>query len=278
MPGPPSFGEVFGAWGDNQVGISSVGATLWTPSGVVSLHPAGATYSAAHAISGSQQVGEFNPVIFQTHAAVWSGSSGSMIDLHPAGWAYSHARATEGGRQGGWTNTSGLLHAALWSGSAASHVDLDPGVGIGSRIFGMAGGEQVGSVIYVGAGDHAALWRGSAASYVDLNPAGAALSVLNGTCGVAQVGYANLGGVNGAGVWFGTAASFLSIHQYLPPGYGQSVATSVAVENGILYVGGYAWNSASQQEAFLWTGPVPAPGSLALLAGAGILTARRRRP
>ncbi|MEX2218286.1 MAG: hypothetical protein WD749_05950, partial [Phycisphaerales bacterium] len=87
-----------------------------------------------------------------------------------------------------------------------------------------------------------------------------------------------LGGVNGAGVWFGTPESFLSIHQYLPPGYFNSVATSVAVENGTLYVGGYAWNGASQQEAFLWTGPIPAPGALLPLAAAGVFAWRRRRP
>ncbi|MEX2218958.1 MAG: hypothetical protein WD749_09380 [Phycisphaerales bacterium] len=285
MIAPPFIGRVFGAAGDQRVGIlnpnsgqSPWRATLWTPTGVVDLHPAAAALgSFAYAVAGLQQVGDAALAPSVTHAALWHQSAASFVDLNPIGVEDSFARATDGVRQGGWTQASGgVVRAALWSGSAASHISLHPSVGTTSAIHGMAPGEQVGYVNYSGIGNHAALWRGSAASYVDLNPPGAAISVLNGTCGVAQVGYANLGGVNGAGVWFGTAESFLSLHQFLPAGYFSSVATSVAVENGTLYVGGYA-STGFQQEAFLWTGPIPAPGTLGVLLGAGLLACRRRR-
>ncbi|MEX2218956.1 MAG: hypothetical protein WD749_09370 [Phycisphaerales bacterium] len=259
------------------MGTSNVGATLWTTGGIVSLHPPAATIgSLAYAMAGNQQVGDAIVAVSVSHAALWTGSSGSFVDLHPAGATDSRARATDGTFQGGWTLGGGANRAALWAGTAASHVSLHPAGGLSSRIFGMAPGEQVGVARFFGSNDHAALWRGSAASYLDMNPPGAGLSTLNATCGVAQVGYANLGGVNGAGVWFGTPESFLSLHQFLPHGYFQSVATSVVVEGGTLYVGGYA-TTPSGDEAFLWTGPIPAPGALGLLVGAGLLAARRRR-
>ncbi|MEX2218957.1 MAG: hypothetical protein WD749_09375 [Phycisphaerales bacterium] len=259
------------------MGTSNVGATLWTTGGIVSLHPPAATIgSLAYAMAGNQQVGDAIVAVTVTHAALWAGSSGSFVDLHPLGATDSGARATDGTFQGGWTLSGGVDRAALWAGSASSHVSLHPPVGIASTIFGMASGQQVGSVTYAAVGDHAALWRGTAASYVDLNPPGAALSVLNATCGVAQVGVANLAGVNGAGVWFGTPESFISLHQFLGPGYFQSVATSVVVDGGTLYVGGYA-TTPSGDEAFLWTGPIPAPGTLGVLLGAGLLASRRRR-
>jgi hypothetical protein len=103
-------------------------------------------------------------------------------------------------------------------------------------------------------------------------------SELLATCGTAQVGYiAPASGVF-AGIWFGSAASFLNLAQFLPAGYGDSYATSIATDGANYYVGGYAENLTTlHNDAFLWVGSVPAPGSLGLLAGAGFLASRRRR-
>jgi hypothetical protein len=149
----------------------------------------------------------------------------------------------------------------------------------GSDIRGMVPGQQVGYAFPQTGSEHAALWRGTPESFVDLNPAGAGLSELRATCGSAQAGYANLVGLGvTAGFWFGTPESFVPLAPYLPPGYFQSTATSVALVNGEYYVGGYARSIATHQdEAFLWIG-VPAPGAAAnLFASFALAAARRRR-
>lgn len=169
--------------------------------------------------------------------------------------------------------------AALWSGTAESFVSLHPGPEFrDSDVFGMAPGQQVGYAGRIGQNHHAALWTGSAESHIDLNPPIAGFSVLLATCGSAQVGYAstNLHGVT-AGDWFGTPESFVPLAPFLPPGYGQSIAPSVAFDGSQYLVGGYARNLATNRdEAFLWIG-VPGPGSAAVLIGAGAWAVRRRR-
>ena len=97
------------------------------------------------------------------------------------------------------------------------------------------------------------------------------------TCGSAQVGKAFVGlPQGGAGIWFGTPDSFVSLAAYLPAGYVESTATSVAFDGQTYYVGGYATNVATNMhEAFLWVGvPEPAAGLVVL---AGMLGMRRRR-
>jgi MYXO-CTERM domain-containing protein len=172
-----------------------------------------------------------------------------------------------------------LAHAALWSGSAASLVDLHPAGAFESEVWGMAPGEQAGWFEIPSGAHHAALWHGTAASVVDLNPTVQFGSELLADCGVAQVGWAGLPGGIVAGVWFGTAASFVPLPTIA--GYDQPTADAVSVFNGMLYVGGYALNLQNgRNEAFLWTGPVPAPGAVALLAlaASGGLRRRRRGP
>lgn len=122
------------------------------------------------------------------------------------------------------------------------------------------------------------MWRGTAESYTDMNPPGVGASQMYATCGSAQAGYGYLPGSGiTAGIWFGTPESSVPIGSLLPAGYYQSVATSIAEENGVFYVGGYARNSATgQDEAFLWTG-APAPATLASLAVAAAVASRRRR-
>jgi hypothetical protein len=223
---------------------------------------------------GAQQAGY--AIFGNHHAAVWSGTAASFVDLNPAGASFSEARATDGTHQGGNYWVGSLAHAALWSGSAASLVDLHPAGAFESEVWGMAPGEQAGWYELPSGIAHAALWHGTAASLVDLNPTAQYGSELLADCGVAQVGWAGLPGGIVAGVWFGTASSFVPLPSL--PGYDQPTADAVSVFNGMLYVGGYAFNlQTGRNEAILWTGPVPAPGVLSVLAAAGI-GAMRRRP
>ena len=78
-------------------------------------------------------------------------------------------------------------------------------------------------------------------------------------------------------VWSGTASSFIDLNQFLPAGYGGgSLATSIIVDPGITYVGGYARGPTGEKEAVLWT-LVPAPGAgIAFLLGLPLLHGRRR--
>ena len=277
-------GTVLGAWQDRQVGDHAGRASLWrgTPESRVDLHQPGWSTSKANAVWGDEQVGGYYPLPnnFQPRAVMWHGSAESWVSLHPAGAESSGLSSVWNGQQGGGVGYPGYAQqAAIWSGTASSVVNLHPGSQFrSSYVTGMAEGHQVGYAGRIGQPDHAAMWHGTAKSYTDLNPSIAGLSTLYGTCGTAQVGYANtnLYGIT-AGIWFGTAESFTALSPFLPSGYGQSIATSVATDGARFYVGGYARNlMTNRDEAFLWIG-VPAPGSAWMLGALGILAAKRKR-
>ena len=278
-------GHVQGVWQAEQVGDFAGVAALWhgTAASFTSLNPAGAVASVAYATREGQQVGYAN-LGAASRAALWRGSAASWVDLHPAGAGFSIARATDGTGQGGEASFPSpfgdMTHAALWSGSAASFRDLQPATVMASSIYGMALGQQVGWTQVRFEGRRAALWTGTTESWVNLHPfPGFGDSVLNATVGFAQVGRAHVpgGGVfPHAGLWFGTAASFVDLNQYLPPGFGSAAATSVDWYNGQLWIGGWAVDAQNQSHAFVWIG-IPAPGALPLLALAGLAAARRRR-
>jgi hypothetical protein len=277
---------------DSQVGtigITGVGghAALWhgTPASFVDLHPPGASWSEALAVSGARQGGYVQHTLGYPHAAIWSGTAASMIDLHPP-WipgpvAYSQVRAMDGDVQGGFVqDNSGTRHACLWHGSVQSFVDMNASL-IESDIYGMSGGQQVGSGSF-NTGDirtHAALWTGTPQSATDLNPFAGLESTLYATTGGYQVGWATVPGsaFQHAGLWHGTAASFLDLNQLLPAGYTDSSARSVQMLGGLLYVAGTAESPTGVGEAWLWIGQVPAPGSGLVLVGAGLFAAKRRR-
>jgi hypothetical protein len=213
---------------------------------------------------------------------MWSGSSGSFVNMNPPGASSSGIRAAYGDRQGGAASFSGSFspsRAGLWSGTAASFVSLHPLSGYAeSWITAMAEGQQVGAA---NAGsttmNHAALRTGTPESFLDLHPAGYISSELLGTVGGAQVSFVYTGQTH-AGIWFGTAGSFLRLSQFLPAGYYDSKATSIATDGQDFYVGGYATNAATgYRDAFLWVGTVPAPSTMGVLMAAGVLASRRRR-
>lgn len=276
-------GDVYAVRGDWQGGWYGGRASLWngTAESRVDLHPdvAGATGSVVRGMGPGQQVGELDFPTTNEHAALWRGTAESFVDLHPAGAIRSAAGATDGVRQGGgaaFPSAQGeVLHAMLWSGSAASAVDLNPSFALQSGIAAMAGDQQAGWVQRIGAlAVHAAIWSGSAESAVDLHPGNdQGSSRLLGTTGVYQVGQA----YSQAALWAGTRESYVNLHALLPPGFGTSVATSVCESEGRLYIGVTAYEGALPR-AFLVVGSVPSPGAgAALLAGLGVMAARRRR-
>ena len=278
-------GKVFGMSVEHQVGVLNGHAALWsgTAQSLVDLHPSGTWYSQANATAGNDQVGYAQLVITgPLHAGLWHGSAQSFVDLNPPGAMSSSASSVVGGLQGGGavfpTPQGSAAHAGLWTGSAHSFIDLHPGQEfVDSGITGMVEGQQVGAARRVTGNTHAALWRGTPQTYLDLAPPNSGFSILYGTCGSAQVGYANTLSLGiTAGIWFGTPESFVPLAPYLPAGYYESIATSVAEVNGTFYVGGYATNATSgSHDAFLWVG-VPAPAS-GLILGAGLVLRRHRR-
>lgn len=271
----------FGEWGP--------GAAMWagTAASVVSLHPAGAESSSILAASSTRQGGWMNFPGQERKATIWSGTAASAVLLHPAGAVTSSVEAMTETRQGGYVAFPGspgqgsITHAVLWNGTPESLVDLHPAGHSISGIAGMFGDQQVGAVqaSTPGSPPRAGMWFGTPESFRSLHPFSDGLSVANATCGSAQVGWMNSVGLGSAGVraviWFGTAESVMDLSQFLPPGYGQSIATCVEERNGVFTVGGYVRYGFTDQ-AFVWIG-VPGPGTLVPLVGAGLLLAHPGR-
>lgn len=90
----------------------------------------------AFGVGGGQQVGWV--LKGGTNAALWRGSSKTLVNLHPANAIYSTAAATDGVRQVGTASyeirvrveaakgnkTAIFTYAAVWSGSAASMINI----------------------------------------------------------------------------------------------------------------------------------------------------------
>ena len=91
----------------------------------MNLDPAGASYSIANAVSGTQQVG-IATFGGQEHATLWTGTAASRVDLDPVNSAGSQAYGVYNGRQVGYSFSilDGRQHAGMWSGTAASWTDL----------------------------------------------------------------------------------------------------------------------------------------------------------
>jgi uncharacterized protein (TIGR03382 family) len=270
-----------GMWGNQRVGDVAGRATLWDGTSPISLQPLGVGSTYAYSIRDSEQAGSAYPSGLPERAVVWHGTAESMVYLHPTGNVYSsEAIATDGSHQGGWVRYGtfpniGLYHAAMWSGSSATFQDLQPSEVQESYITGMAPGQQVGWTSTPDLGRQAAVWSGSAASWQNFGVPGMGTSELLATTGTEQVGAVHPG-LPKAAIWFNSAASYLDLHQFLPPAFYDSTATCVYRDGTTIYVGGWA-HIGSHNEAILWTGTIPAPGALPLLAAAALAGLRRRR-
>jgi len=68
-----------------------------------------------------------------------------------------------------------------------------------------------------------------------------------------QVGYANLGGINRACLWNGTADSLMDLHQFVPGGFNDSVANGIWTDGPNIHVVGHGTNSATgRPNALMW--------------------------
>ncbi len=260
-------------------------AALWRGSAesVVDLHPSDLfSGSTVNAVRGDMQVGTLRN--FQTgdnHAGLWYGTAESFVDLHPANSTQSRALATDGILQGGWAALpgGGDGEAVLWAGTAESVVNLAPPDALRSQVNAMAPGVQVGSVTLNNDSPAAAVWYGDAESLVYLRPEGATWTEIHGTDGEFHAGFAYFGGVSHAYLWFGESGG-IDLGSFLPPEYSVSRALDVSQVGNTVYVTGFADPPIGPEEAWLWVGTIPAPGTLPALGGALMILDKksRRRP
>lgn len=246
----------------HQVGYAKLGLhdrpILWSGSavGYVDLTPPAWQAGRALGATDPYQVGYVHVAGFE-HAALWSGTPTSWVDLHPSGATESHAEAVCGNFQGGFAVYNVYVpKAVMWSGSAASAVLLHPANATESQVLAVSENAQ-GGFATIGNMTRACLWRGTADSLIDLNPAGAASSRVGDMAGVYQVGTASIGGSQHAGFWTGTSNSWEDLQGTLPAWYVNSVANSIAIENGYLCIVGNADNTLiSKTVGIVWRLPI----------------------
>ncbi|MEQ1933171.1 MAG: hypothetical protein ABL962_04745 [Fimbriimonadaceae bacterium] len=255
---------VRGASASLQVGASSLisgnpHACLWsgTAGSYVDLNPIGAAESRAYGTAGNVQVGSAT-LNNLTGAALWTGTPGSFVNLNPAGSVYSVAYSASSSRQVGFAMFEGAPErAGFWMGSAGSWVSLHPSNAFDSSAYGCSETAQVGKVTYAGEPPNAALWFGTSSSVINLNPPGYSRSEAFGALDSFQVGYAAVLYDYHAGIWSGSAASFVDLHSLLPPEFDASQATSISSDGIYYYVTGVAYNEPQYDyHAVVWKRPV----------------------
>jgi len=258
------------------------------------MHPASPAYPNS---TGSVMTGVFaglqsgyalttDPPGVLARAVLWSDSPTGWTDLHPLNATESEANGVYNAQELGTVHyndgTGG--HAGVWYNSANSFVDLRPLNADDSQGLGVYNGKQVGYVELTGQSvRHASLWSNTQGSWVDLQPAaitGVTASTAYSVFDNSEVGDATIGGSTHASYWNGSSGSWVDLHQFLPAGYTDSTARDVYITpGGTTYVTGWAVNGAGQNEAYLWTLPVPEPAGgvmVLLLAGGGVLARRPR--
>jgi len=185
-------------------------ALLWTGTAdsVVELGgPDPSRQTRALAVSGGVQVGEYGRN-WTLRAAMWRGSSQSMVVLHP---------------------------------TAPPGYPTDVQT---STVWGVGDGQQVGVVAWkrkpLAPPDmRAALWTGSAESFVDLTPPRAKHGQARACAGGFQVGWVSSDANNSmtrAVLWQGSAADPIDLHALLPKPWNRSQAVDIRIEAGAVRV------------------------------------------
>ena len=239
------------------------------------LHPAsGWEWTRALGAGGGCVVGYGKPKAARGQRALeralcWT-VDGQMIEL-PALEAGSEALAQ--GADGAWVvGQSGQAQgqvAVLWSCDGRGAVALGSR-GVISEAWGVADGQQVG-YFWARGGARAALWHGTAALLVDLTPAGSSDARALGCGAGLQVGVATpqrqmrSGGTNPlvrAGIWAGSASSWVDLQAVLPSPWNASCALAVGRFGNVLRVVGEAQQvvmeaEGTRQERYFLAAQVP---------------------
>ncbi len=202
-------------------------------------------------------------------ASLWSGPSLTWSDLTPLEASAGCVSGAGELHEVGGVMINQVGRAAMWSGTRESWVDLHPEDTLGSGLIACDASSQVGFVLIEPSGPpFAAVWRGNSDSFVSLNPQGAIGSVATGVLGEIQVGWVQIPPAfplrARAAIWFGSAVSYVDLHQFLPVEYSDSFVTAIYedVAAGLRVVCGTAWiggYSTGVSHAFIWTQPLGDP-------------------
>jgi hypothetical protein len=254
----------------------------WTVSILGNPLPVARSSSATCTNGGTQGGVAYNSVANSDYACIWSSTSGSLVYLHPnlPGARDSTVSAIQGTQQVGsysyFTGSGYAGKAALWNSTASSMISLHPGsLSSWSNALAIDGTHQYGAND-VGTTSHAAAWTGTAASWVDLHPPTVVTtnsSLIRAANAGQQVGYVSINTPsNGirthAGLWTGTAASWVDLH---PEGALYSSANGVHSGQQVGSAGVLDSSSAYVEHAMLWQGSA---SSMADLHPSGAIDSR----
>ncbi|MCB9859705.1 MAG: hypothetical protein H6815_04560 [Phycisphaeraceae bacterium] len=196
------------------------------------------------------------------HAVLWDFTPPvTLVDIHPAGALESVVH--EGNGNGEYVGTatfptspnSSREEAVMWPTPFAPHVSLHPQGMSASYAYAVSWDGQQGGAVLQSSTTRASLWSGSAASWVNLHPSSEHESIVYAARRGYQAGSTtDLNMLEHAAVWQGDAASWLDLHSFLPANYNESCATTISFSGRLLFIGGWARNSATgQREAVFWT-------------------------
>ncbi len=235
--------------------LSQAAVAQWT---AINLHPDGATESRGWGLAGGLQVGmaTFDVATNQFRAGTWTGSSASWQNLHPSGtgtlWSEGLGIGESTGAPviAGYTRLQPSEHASLWDAVTGVWTDLHPsGTGLASRLQGTDGVQHVGHVFFIVNGfgvTRATLW--TSGGVVDLDPVGSTSSEASSVFAGKQAGMANIAAAVHAGMWSGSANSWVDLH---PVGQFVSISRALAIHTGQQV--GWAMKGTGPR-ASLWTG------------------------
>jgi hypothetical protein len=214
---------------------------------VVNLHPTGAAGSCAFDVDGDVQVG-YATLGGVPHGSLWRATAASWVDLTPLGATTSNCGGVHGVQQAGYSVTGGVARAGLWTGQPGSWTDNLHPAGADFSVATELGDAQVVGRVSMGGVIRASLWN-PGSPWIDLHPTGATFSQASGVAGGQQVGSAQFPGLPlRAGLWTGTAASWVDLH---PAAAGGASSLAVDVDGGQQV--GFAFVGQGYR-ASLWTG------------------------
>ncbi|HTV48927.1 MAG TPA: hypothetical protein VMG59_10840 [Phycisphaerae bacterium] len=243
------------------------------------LTPKGFSWAQIYDVSESMRVGWGVPTDGnQPHALIWNGDDADSVkDLNLQGFIGSGAYAVGSYDVVGMAIPPGdqwdSRHAFFWMGLAHKPIDLNPSGFTMSEADAIyePGGKIEPDVAAAGAWEvgtgtppsskfsHALLWQQQNPAAVDLNPAGFDSSKAVAITSNEQAGWGNPAGSSNthALVWNSTAASCIDLHQFLPIGYTDSVATCIDSDGDVF---GSATDASGRVHAIEWKYLSPTAG------------------